>query len=149
MCMELPPKERSTKEPKRTEDPVRKSKPIYDFVTEFEKFINTKWRLHKWQLLGLNKKCKAFRDKLTLLKKKKHEKDVLLIRDYTDRVQCAYDRSTQSGEMGGAQKNIGMEGLLYYIYNQRNKEVECHWQGYLSDEKIQDARTSFVNTSLR
>jgi hypothetical protein len=43
-CEKLPEKERSTQKVKRTEDPVRKTAPIYDFVTEFEKFINTKWR---------------------------------------------------------------------------------------------------------
>jgi hypothetical protein len=68
------------------------------------------------------------------------------VADYTDRVKCAYDRSTQSGELGGAQKNIGMEGFLYAIYNHDKGKVEWHWMGYLSDEKQQDARTSFANT---
>jgi hypothetical protein len=76
----------------------------------------------------------------------KHQRDVFVIRDYTDRVKCAYDTSIQSGELGGAQKNIGMEGFLYAIYNHDKGKVEWHWVGYLSDEKQQDAHTSFANT---
>lgn len=145
-CEKLPEKERATQKVKRTEDPVRKTAPIYDFVTEFEKFINTKWRKHTFQKRGLNQKCKQYRRAEELLLKAGHEKDVIMIRDYTDRVKCAYDRETQTGGMGGSQKNIGMEGILYAIYNRDSKKVEWHWQGYLSDEKIQDARTSFANT---
>ena len=48
--------------------------------------------------------------------------------------------------MGSGQKNIGMEGFLYIVYNRTRDKIEYHWQGYLSDEKQQDARTSFANT---
>ena len=50
--------------------------------------------------------------------------------------------------MGGGQRNIGMEGFLVKYYNARDDTVETHWLGYLSDEKQQDARTSFCNTRL-
>ena len=30
-------------------DIVKKTTPIHDFVSQFEKYINSKWRLHKWQ----------------------------------------------------------------------------------------------------
>jgi hypothetical protein len=98
------------------------------------------------QKSGLNQKCKQHRRTEELLLKAGREKDVGMIRDYTDRVKCAYDRETQTGGMGGSQKNIGMEGILYAIYNRETKKVEWHWQGYLSDETTQDARTSLANT---
>jgi hypothetical protein len=145
-CETLTKKEQPTQKPKKTEDPVKKTKPIYEFITEFEEFINTKWRLHNWQKIGLNGKCKEFRKAEKILSLRKHQRDVFLIRDYTDRIKCAYDRSTMAGEMGGAQKNIGEEGFLYALYNHGTGKVEWNWMGYLSDEKQQDARTSFVNT---
>ena len=76
-----------------------------------------------------------------------HYNDVIIIRDYTDRMQCTYNNSTQSGEMGGAAKNIGMEGYLYFFRNKDTGEIETHWFGYLSDDKQQDARTSYANVN--
>ena len=66
---------------------------------------------------------------------KGHNKDVFVVKDYTDCVKCCYDRSAQSGEMGGAQKNIGMEGFLYALLHAETNQVEHHWYGFLSDEK--------------
>ena len=71
-CDGLPKKEQPTQKPKKTEDPVKKTKPIYEFITEFEEFINTKWRLHNWQKIGLNGKCKEFRQAEKLLSWRKH-----------------------------------------------------------------------------
>ena len=145
ICEQLPQKERPLTKPKKTEDPVKKTMPTHDFVTEFQTFINEKWRLHHWQVIGLNGRCKEFR-KPELLAHEKHRLDCFIVRDYTDRMKCAHDRSTQSGEMGGAQRNIGMEGFYYTLYNTEKKKVEQHWFGFLSDEQQQDARTSLRNT---
>ena len=132
--------------PRRSEDLVKKRSPIKEFKTFMEDFINKKWRLHRWQVIGINYHCKKIRNFQELFKEPKHQQDVAIIRDYTDRVTCSYDKSTQSGELGGGQRNIGMEGILYCYYNPDTEEVEHHWHGCLSDEKQQDARTSFFNT---
>ena len=135
ICETLQPHERPQEKPKKTEDPVKKTAPIHDFVTHFENFINSKWRLHNCQKQCLNTICKRFRCEKTILKMKGHNKDVFVVKDYTDCVKCCYDRSTQSGEMGGAQKNIGMEGFLYALLHAETNQVEHHWYGFLSDEK--------------
>ena len=144
-CSLLPEEERPTKKPRRSEDLVKKRSPIKEFKTFMEDFINKKWRLHRWQVIGINYHCKKIRNFQELFKEPKHQQDVAIIRDYTDRVTCSYDKSTQSGELGGGQRNIGMEGILCCFYNPDTEEVEHHWCGCPSDEKQQDARTSFFN----
>jgi hypothetical protein len=109
--------------------------------------VTNKLRQHMWLLRALGKNyCKKFRSPSAILRRLRHGKDVFLVRDYTDRVQCSYTNSTQSGEMGGSAKNIGMEGFLYTYLNELTDKIENHWLGYLSDWKQQDARTSYANT---
>ena len=147
-CAALPAQERAQKAPKSTLDPVRKSNPIGLFRKEVQEMINKKLRKHYWLRRALGKNyCKKHRDPFVLLHMPEHHNDVIIVRDYTDRIQCCYNNSTQSGEMGGASKNIGMEGFLYTFRNRHTGEVETHWYGYLSDDKRQDARTSYVNTN--
>ena len=41
---------------------------------------------------------------------------------------------------------VGMEGMVVKIKDEINDNQQMHWYGWLSDEKQQDARTSFVNS---
>ena len=144
----MPEKQRPCLDPKVTYDPVKKTACIGDYLrNHMISFINNKYRKHRFQLIAFGKNyCKKDRQGSQLLKKPGHQKDVNILRDYTDRVKCGYNNTTQSGGMGGSERNIGMEGFLYEIYNERTGKIERHWHGYLSDHKQQDARTSFANT---
>ncbi len=161
-CEALPPEQRSTTAVKKTLDPVKKTLPIGKFMLYYEGHISSTWRQHNWQRTALGSGyCKKFRDpevilvpgpeeetdpEVVFLLDAKYAWDMHCVCDYTDRVQCSYNMSNQSGEIARACKNIGMEGFLYSVWNYRKKCVETHWQGYLSDWKQQDSRTSYINT---
>ena len=61
-CSLLPEEERPTKKPRRSEDLVKKRTPIKEFKTFMEDFIKKKWRLHRWQVIGINCRCKKIRN---------------------------------------------------------------------------------------
>ncbi len=146
-CAILPKEKKAQYAPKSRQDPVKKTAPLGLFMKIFAEYIDKKWRQHNWQVSAFGSGyCKKFRAPEEILKMEGHQDDVHVIRDFADRLKCSYDKATQSGEMGGAMKNIGQEGFYYAIFNKETQEVEKHWHAYLSDEKQQDARICFVNT---
>ena len=55
-----------------------------------------------------------------------------------------YDNEAMSAGMGGGKASVGMEGFLHHHKNDTG-DITMKWHGFLSDEKQQDARTSFHN----
>jgi hypothetical protein len=59
-----------------------------------------------------------------------------------------YDAAMSTG-LGGGNATVGMEGFLWKATSYSNELVKdiihLKWNGYLSDSKQQDARTSFAN----
>jgi hypothetical protein len=77
-------------------------------------------------------------------------KSVLIMRDYSDRLDAGFTGEAQTMGMGDKQ-NTGMEGItVKYFANGDSTDPDSpeitDWHVYLSDEKQQDARTSMVNS---
>ena len=80
---------------------------------------------------------------------------VLCHRDYTTRVPMQFNNATMGVGMSSV-PTVGMEALLLRMFGKPRKSPEDEedplernllvWFGYLSDEKQQDARTSFFNS---
>ena len=80
---------------------------------------------------------------------------VLCQRDYTTRLPMQFNNATVGVGMNGV-PTVGMESMtlrMYGIPRKRSEDEEepearklLLWHGYLSDEKQQDARTSFFNS---
>jgi len=134
--------DRCPKTPRAKLSRITKSAPIAVFLRDtFFPFIRKKYRKHKWQIIALGKHwCVKQRREGAF----SCESNVFVQRDYTDRIPCEYNYSAMSTGMGGGNANVGMEGFFYQVKEGEN-EMRYHWHGYLSDEKQQDARTSYVN----
>ena len=144
----LHPEEKPAKKPRSLQYRNSHRLPIGKYLEEhLIPLMDGKYRRHHWQHVAFGKNyIKKHRNARDLLMKPEHRHDVFVLRDYTDRIKCGYNHTTQTGGLGGNQKNIGMEGFLYYLYNPETEKVEMHWHGFVSDEKQQDSRTSFANT---
>lgn len=111
--------------------------------------MDKKYRKYTWQVRAFgNHFIKRWRNARAILSQLKFRHGVFVIRDYTNRIKCKYNKQTQTQGMGGNQKDIGIEGFQYWISNFETGMVEMHWPGFVSDEKQQDCRTSFQNTKL-
>ena len=58
-----------------------------------------------------------------------------------------FDNLPVSVVIGGSIPLVGMEGMVVKFKDSTLDRLALHWFGWLSDEKQQDARTLFVNTS--
>ena len=70
--------------------------------------------------------------------------NVVIRRDYTSRFPMEYNNLTMSVGLSGF-PTVGMEGLCAW-YRYPDQERVLDWMGCLSDEKQQDARTSYNNS---
>ena len=71
---------------------------------------------------------------------------VLCHRDYTTRLPMIPNNQVMGNGMTGTPL-VGMEGMVVKFKDPTLDRLALHWFGWLSDEKQQDARTSFVNTA--
>ena len=142
-CEELPPEERPAKPPKSVLEEVQFRVPIGVFWNDFQNFINTKCRQHRWTMRAHGKThCKAHREPAVLFSDDAYS--VCLLRDYSDRLPCVFDGTPMSRDMGGG-VDMGMEGILFFMRNAYG-DMDRHWVSFLSNEKRQDARTSYLNS---
>jgi hypothetical protein len=70
--------------------------------------------------------------------------NVLIHRDYTTKLPMEFNNAPMGVGMGGT-PTVGMEGMVVKFKD--NGSSRLHWVGFVSDEKQQDARTSFRNTN--
>ena len=70
---------------------------------------------------------------------------VLCHRDYTTRLPMIPNKQVMGQGMTGTPV-VGMEGMVVRVKDEIHDNQQMHWYGWLSDEKQQDARTSFINT---
>jgi hypothetical protein len=144
-CAMLPPEERPKKSPQSKLQQVKKRAPIGEYWDHYKKFIDDKYRQHRWQLRanGLRYCGGAMRDPKRLLQMDPFS--ICLERDYSDRMSPEYNKTPMSRGLGGGQGDFGMEGILYHCMGE-DQTVQMHWHAFLSEEKQQDARTSYANS---
>ena len=142
-CEELPAEERPAKPPKSVLEEVQFRVPIGVFWNDLQEFIDTRHRQHRWTMGAHGKThCKAHREPEKLFSDDGFS--VHLLRDYSDRLPCVFDGTPMSRDMGGG-VDVGMEGILLFTRN-NDGDITRHWVSFLSNEKRQDARTSYINS---
>lgn len=120
-----------------------KSAPIGVFMRDYYvPFINQKYRKHLF-LVEVARRFIVHRNAIDILNGQ--PLSCIFVRDYTDRIGVEYNGASMGSGMGGGYGNVGMEGFYSCYRKNGDGDVTWHWNGYLSDEKQQDARTSYAN----
>ena len=128
-----------------------KSRSIGEFMTDVYPKQLTAYSQHRFLCNILGKRgCLGQREESAL-----DPGCVLCQRDYTTRLPMEFNNATMGVGRTGV-PTVGMEGMILKMLFQAEKEPgdeedpaheeKLWWFGYLSDEKQQDARTSFFNT---
>lgn len=120
---------------------IRMRAPIGRFHQIMNRFTNTHYREHRWQVDAMHQ-CIKQRNPDVLLAADRWS--VILVRDYTDRISPEYNNEAMTSGMGGGKSTVGMEGFLMWTKNDKG-EMEMNWRGFLSDWRQQDSRTSYAN----
>ena len=121
---------------------TQKSKvPIGSFMAEYFLPTMEKYRYHQ-QHVALLGKHHAVRERKDACKE---VGGVLTQRDYADALLASFTDEIQSTHFG-ENASVSMEGVTIRFTDPNTGEDRFHFYSYLSDDKRQDSRTTYVNT---
>ena len=136
------PEEKPDKKPQRIMHYCKGRAPIGNFIHEDLIDLIGKYRYHLLLVILLGRDwCIRYRLATYFL----IVGSVLVVRDYTDRLNVVKNDMSQNFGMSNREA-IGIEGIAAKFF-ENGKEI-LEFFSYLSDWKVQNAKTSFVNTCL-
>ena len=141
-CELLEEADRPNKKPQRKLHYCQKKAPIGEFMeNSFIPFLQ-RYRYHLFLVIVLGKNyCIKWR----LQTYHQKPQNVYILRDYADKLPVVYNEEAQTQGMGN-QTQVGMEGLTVRYYKDGQEVMDFY--SFLSDLKVQNAKTSYVNTCL-
>jgi hypothetical protein len=141
VCVDKP-NEKPDKSPQRKTHYCIGRSPVGNFINDDLVDFISRYRYHLFLVIVLGKNwCIKFR----LDNYHRVEGSVLIVRDYADKLN--YELNGQSKSQGMSnRKAVGMEGITARFYD--NGEPVMEFYSYLSSEKTQNAKTSYMHTRL-